>query len=93
MYIYSSSSDSNILNVSRKDGRRRQDRTQRCTDYFNQQLPFITTAFLEWDSLTPMERRPLCGDDVVLPVPSADDPPTAVGPLNVMVVDIFCEYV
>jgi hypothetical protein len=58
-------------------------------DYFNQQFPFITEAFLEWASLTSMERRPLSRDEIISPI---DDAPAAVEPLNVTVIDIFCEY-
>jgi hypothetical protein len=79
---------SNFSYISRKDGQQRRDRVQRRTDYFNQQLSFIIQAFLEWDSLTSMERRPLSGDELIS---STDDAPTGVEPLDVMVVDIFCE--
>jgi hypothetical protein len=86
--LCSQSTTSNFF-ISRKDGRRRRDRVQRRVDYFNQQFPFITEAFLEWASLTSMERRPLSRDEIISPI---DDAPAAVEPLNVTVIDIFCEY-
>ena len=70
-------------------GRWRRDRVQRHVDYFNQQFSFITQAFLEWASLTLMEHRLLSRDNIISP---ADDAPAAVEPLNVTVIDVFCEY-